>query len=293
MGKVSFFLMSRKGYVVIRDIIKYGYATMVEQVIIAHDKNMLNDYYDEILNECKKANIIVHDKNETIEVNSDFCIAISWRWLIQLNKNIQLVVLHDSLLPRYRGFSPLVNMLINKEPYIGVTAIFASEEYDKGNVILQRKVAVTYPIKINDAIDLITPLYSEIICWIFENLRNQFDLQSTPQIENEGSYSLWRDEDDYHVDWNGAAEDILQFIYSVGYPFKGAFSIVNGKKIRIYDGCVINDVVVENRQIGKVLFVDNGFPVVVCNQGLIKITEASYDDGTNALPLNSFRMRFL
>ncbi len=292
MKRLSLFLMGRKGFVVIRDIINNGYAAMIEQVVIAHDKNMKNDYYEELLFECKNSNITVYDKKDKVEITGDYCLAVAWRWLIPLNNETKLIVLHDSILPKYRGFSPLVNMLINREPFIGVTAIFASEEYDKGNIIAQRKIPVSYPIKITDAINQITPLYSEIVCEILETISNGLKLKSKPQIEAESSYSLWRDENDYCIDWNESSEYIQQFIYSVGYPYKGASTIVNGKLIRVLDCIIVNDVFIENRQIGKVLFVENGCPIIVCNQGLLKITEAFYEDGSNVLPLNRLRLRF-
>ena len=292
MNRVSLFLMGRKGYVVIRDIISNGYAAMIEQVVIAHDKNMKNDYYDEMLYECKKSSIEVYDKKDRYEITSEYCLAIAWRWLIPLSNSSKLIVLHDSLLPKYRGFSPLVNMLINREPFIGVTAIFACKEFDKGDIIIQRKTPVLYPIKITDAINQITPLYSEIVCEILEKVSSGLELRSKPQVEADSSYSLWRDENDYRIDWNESSQYIQQFIFSVGYPFKGASTIVNGMIIRIHDCIIVNDVFIENRQIGKVLFVENGCPVVVCNPGLLKITAASYEDGTNVLPLNRLRLRF-
>ena len=42
----------------------------------------------------------------------------------------------------------MVNMLINKETFIGVSALYATNEYDKGEIIAQRKTKVNYPIKI-------------------------------------------------------------------------------------------------------------------------------------------------
>jgi methionyl-tRNA formyltransferase len=57
------------------------------------------------------------------EICSDFNIAISWRWMLKVSN---LIVIHDSLLPKYRGFSPLVNMLINGEDTLGVTVLFAT-----------------------------------------------------------------------------------------------------------------------------------------------------------------------
>ncbi len=292
MKEFSLCVMSRKGLFVIADLIKQGYAKQIDKVVIAHDNNMTNDYYKEMLDACNKAGIEVHDRNEKITIDSPYCITIAWRWLIPLQENTRLIVFHDSLLPKYRGFAPLVNMLINKEPYIGVTALTASEEYDKGDIISQRRVPVSYPIKITDAIDLVTPLYSDIVCDVFQKIINHKSLYSTPQNEEDSSYSLWRDEEDYHINWNQPSEDILQFIYSVGFPFKGAFSKVGDSVVRIIDAELLPDVKIENRHPGKVIFMQKGMPVVVCGKGLIKITSAFYEEGQTILPMRKFRVRF-
>jgi methionyl-tRNA formyltransferase len=52
------------------------------------------------------------------------------------------------------------------------------------------------------------------------------------------------------------------------------------------------DVIIENRAVGKVIFMDNGSPVVVCGQGLLKILKLTEDGAEyNVLPLSRFRTR--
>lgn len=290
--KVTLFLMTRKGYSVLDRLISTGYADMIDKIIVAHDKNVLNDYYSEIYNTAKQAGIPVFDKTEKPSINSDYCLTIAWRWMLQVPKDCQLLVTHDSLLPKYRGFAPLVNMLINHEPHIGVTAIFASDKYDQGPIIAQRSVSVSYPIKIKDAIEVELPIFEEVVCDIFKCLREEGKLIGQKQDEPEATYSLWRDEKDYHIDWSKSADYIQQFIYSVGFPYKGASTEIDGKLYRILDCEPYCDVVVENRTPGKLIFMENIYPIIVCGQGLIKITEMTDEEGNNVLPLKKFRLRF-
>lgn len=292
MKAVSIFAMSRKGYVVLRDMIGNGLAECIDMVVIAHDHNMANDYFEELQAVCHAAGIRVYERHDAFSVSSPFCFAISWRWMIPLDSHSRLIVFHDSLLPRYRGFAPLVNMLINREPAIGVTALFASSEYDRGHIIAQRQIAVVYPIKISDAIDLITPLYAQMAVEITNWIRNGQTIPSVPQDEAQASYSLWRDEDDYRIDWNAKADDIRQFVYSVGYPYKGASTMAGDTLLRIMDCETQQDVAIENRTPGKVLFVTNGLPVVVCRDGLLKITDLRDENGESMLPLKKFRIKF-
>ena len=293
-GNQSFtlFLMTKKGFSVLHELVGKGYAGNIDKVIISHDKGVLNDYYAELYQECQKAGIPVFDRKDEVTIESAYCIAIGWRWLISLTDQISLIVCHDSLLPKYRGFAPLVNMLINKEPCLGVTALFASKEYDKGDIIDQEKIDVTYPIKIEEAIDMIAPLYSKLVLGIVEKVLEKGFLPAIPQSEIDSSYSLWRDEDDYRIDWTQSSCDVQQFIFSVGFPYKGASTMMGNVIVRVLDCELFDDVSIENRVPGKVIFIENNCPVVVCGKGLLKLTKVCSDDGISILPLNQFRVRF-
>ena len=291
MLKVTLYLMNRKGLCVLDNLVKSGFSEMIDKVIISHDKNVLNDYYDDMVQAAASANIPIFDKSANEPITSDYCLTIGWRWMLNVPPNCQLIVTHDSLLPKYRGFAPLVNMLINHEPEIGVSAIFASDEYDKGPIIAQRSCSVRYPIKIQDAIELEHPLFGKIVCDIFSKLLETGKLESDVQVEEDATYSMWRDEEDYHIDWNQSAEYIQQFIYSVGYPYKGAYSECDGSIIRILDCAIYKDVKIENRTPGKLLFMVDSYPVIACGKGMLKLTQIENDKGDNLLPLKKFRLR--
>ena len=55
----------------------------------------------------------------------------------------KLIVFHDSVLPKLRGFNPLVTSLINGYEEIGVTVLYGTEDFDRGEIILQKKVNIT------------------------------------------------------------------------------------------------------------------------------------------------------
>jgi len=76
-------------------------------------------------------------------------------------------------------------------------------------------------------------------------------LSSYKQNEEDVTYSLWRDEQDYIIDWSKSAEFIHRFINAVGYPYKGASTLMDGKKIRIIDTEPLPDIEIENRSFGK------------------------------------------
>lgn len=289
--KIILFLMNEKGKKALEAIVKSYSPDIVECVIGSRDQNVQNDYYEDILSTCTKNNIIFFDRNEYDENNKTnlYKFAIGWRWLIKNSEN--LIVLHDSILPKYRGFAPLVNALINQENEIGVSAIFANSEFDKGDILGQKKITITYPITIMQAIVEVSKLYQQLIIEVIEKLSNH-SLISLAQTESEASYSIWRDEEDYHINWNNNATDIIRFIDAVGFPYTGAFSIINNEKVRILEASEFDDVVIENRHIGKVIFIDQGCPIVICKTGLIKIEKMVSEEGDNLLPMRKHRVRF-
>lgn len=102
---------------------------------------------------------------------------------------------------------------------------------------------------------------------------------------------MWRDEEDYHIDWSQSAEYIQQFNYSVGYPYKGAYSEMDGRVLRILDCEIYKDVVIENRTPGKLLFMVDGNHVIACGEGMLKLTKIENDERKSLIPLKKFRVR--
>ncbi len=292
MKKIDLYLLGEKGYRVLNEIIVSNKA-IIGNVVIGKDKNIKNDYSKEIEEICKENKISYFFLKEHIEKNDNYKFAIGWRWLIKDSNN--LIVLHDSLLPKYRGFAPLVNGLINGEKQFGVTALFASSEYDKGRIIAQKKLEISYPKKINELIKDISKLYIDISVYIIEQIKTKNKIESYIQNEKEATYSLWRDEEDYYVNWNESASKIKRFVDAVGDPYFGALTYLNEKKIRLEEVEEYPDVTIENREnnIGKIIFMLEEIPIVICKNGLLKIKKAYFvEENKLIFPLKKFRSRF-
>lgn len=286
---INLYLMTLKGLRVLEFVVREGHAPLIGHVTVGKDANTSGDCHQEIIALCK-ANGIAYADQKTPAPKSDYSIAVSWRWMLEADN---LIVLHDSLLPKYRGFAPLVNSLKNGEPEIGVTALFASSEYDKGDIICQSSTPVNYPIKIADAIEKVTANYVAAVAYIFEKLKNGDAPDAAAQDESQATYSLWLDDEDYKIDWSKDSQYIKRFIDAVGTPYGGARTTVENREIVVHDAVTAGDLTIENRCPGKIIFFQDGFPVIVCGEGLLKITEADYvDSGESIFPLKKFRLRF-
>ncbi|NEO17778.1 formyltransferase family protein [Moorena sp. SIO3E8] len=289
--QAALLLMTKKGSNVLKSLAEAGFSGSISKVVIGKDENQY-DFSEEIKTICEANGISYLLKGDSYSIEKfGYVIAIGWRWMIEDAKN--LIVLHDSLLPKYRGFAPLVNALLNKEETIGATAIWGSEKYDEGDILLQKSFRVKHPIKIENAIDLMGSCYAEIVCKIFQMILDGQELSRIPQKGEKATYSLWRDEEDYHIDWTQSSEKIQLMVNTLGHPYKGAYTLLGNEKVRILDVEIMEDVSIARRDCGKVLFLAEGKPSVVCGTGVLKIQEAIYDETQESVfPLKVFRTRF-
>lgn len=288
---INLFLLGEKGYCAIA-YLNENLNSNINAIIIGQDPNIQRDYSEEIKATAIQKNIkytyrtdLTNDIYAGVKLN----IAIGWRWLN--NSTVKLIVLHDSILPKYRGFNPLVSALINGDDQIGVTAIEASKEYDRGAILEQNSIAITYPIKIKEAIRLIAIEYAMLLNKIIAKyLENK--LEPVPQKEEDASYSLWRNDEDYKIDWKRSSTEIKRFIDAVGYPYKGAYCYWDSHILRVFDAELVPDVKIVNRTPGKVIFKDDQEYVIVCGSGLLKITEFYNEQGKKVDFNNIFRIWF-
>ncbi|MBH8557647.1 hypothetical protein I7X13_06285 [Hymenobacter sp. BT442] len=290
MPGITLFLMTEKGYRVLQHIVTHLDFSVVALVVSTPDPHLVNDFFVDIKDLCAEFGIPFQSRATPRTAPTAYALAVSWRWLI--TDATTLIVLHDSLLPRYRGFAPLVNCLINGEPTIGVTALYGGTEYDEGPILGQAARSVHYPMRIADAIQLAVECYLELVTQLWNGLRTGKLPPGQRQLEADATYSLWRDEQDYRIDWQTDSAAISRFVDALGWPYQGASTLLNGQLLRVLAATPEADVHIENRTPGKVIFVRDGQPVVVCGTGLIRLTALRTHDGNDAMPLSQFRSRF-
>jgi methionyl-tRNA formyltransferase len=289
--RLILFAMNEKGFAVLSAMLGAGRADAIAAVVVQEDPAVEQDYCEEIASAAKAAGVPAIRRGEPLPPHA-FAVAVGWRFMIR--DEPRLVVFHDSLLPRYRGFAPLVNSLINGETEIGVTALWGAEAYDSGAIIEQAAATVAYPLTIQQAIDTVTPLYERLALEIAERLIAGEQLPGREQDVRQATYSIWRDEQDYRIDWTEDAATIARFIDAVGPPYKGACSSVGQQGLRIFAAEVIEEEwTFELRHPGKVLSVSGGTPVVICGEGLLRLTSVvDAKSGASALPWTRLRTRF-
>lgn len=271
--KIGLLLVGHKGLTVLKDIKD---STNIQFVLSYKDMNTQDDSYEKIVEFCLLQDIPFYSgkkiKESQLEM-VDKIFVIGWQYILNISLD-KLVVFHDSILPEYKGWAPTVNYLIEGSDYIGATAFKPTEVVDTGMIYAQKKEYIKYPIKIEEALNKISTLYSTLINFIIDN-------SPEPKcMEGKESFCLWRDNLDYFIDWNYSADKIKRFVDAVGYPYEGAKIKVNNKVLKVWDAEVIPGTIVDvTHHLGKVVRLENGNPIVVCSHNLIKLINVTDQSG--------------
>ncbi|MFF4618873.1 methionyl-tRNA formyltransferase [Nonomuraea jabiensis] len=175
------------------------------------------------------------------EVEPDLIVANNWRtWIppeIFTLPRHGILNVHDSLLPAYAGFSPLIWALINGEKEVGVTAHMMNAELDAGDIVVQRAVPVgpadTATDLFHRTVDLIAPIVAEALDLIASGRTDW-----TPQDRTKASFFHKRSIADGNIDWNWPAEDIERLVRAQSDPYPNAFTHYRGERVRILKASV-------------------------------------------------------
>lgn len=255
------------------------------------EENVSYDFKKDIEALCLQRGVTVfNDQKGSLKFSSDVTVvSVGWRYMIEAEN---LFVLHDSLLPKYRGFNPLVTALLSGDRILGASLIKGIDRVDAGPILIQSSFVVDYPITLRQAFDRMTDIYREIARQFALMLLSNEPLSFRAQNEDEAVFSLWRDDEDYRIDWTQPVGEIRRFVDSVGFPYAGASALVNSNRVKIFRVEEVPNARIANRTIGKVFEIHDGCPIVVCKDGLLKICEASGESGVSILPWKRLKSRF-
>ncbi|MAM89332.1 MAG: hypothetical protein CME36_18685 [unclassified Hahellaceae] len=140
--------------------------------------------------------------------------------------------IHNSLLPKYRGGSPLVWQIINDEKVIGSSFFKLADGTDDGDILCQVRFQAPRDITISQAGAALEGLWIEKLSAHWARLIAG-NAVATPQDHLLASYCAQRTEDDGQINWDMSAREIDCFIRAQAAPYPQAFFDYQGKKVRV------------------------------------------------------------
>ena len=214
----------------------------------------------------------------------DLMLAISWRYLIPASVYeracLGAYVIHDSLLPAYRGFSPTVWAMMNGEDHTGATLLEMVDDYDAGAIIGQERVPIGPDETIGDVMEHVTGAYVRLLRAHLPALLAGTAARAV-QDESQATYTAKLVPDDFRINWAWPSERIYNLIRATTAPYAGAYTTLNGQRLRIWTARRLDN---PRRYVGRIpgrvaeIRGDEGV-VIMTGDGLLLVTEAQLDDG--------------
>lgn len=198
--------------------------------------------------------------------------------------------LHGSLLPKYRGRVPINWVLVHGEKETGVTLHCMTPRPDDGDIVAQRRVAITEDDTAKTLFDKSVAQATAMLDEVLPQIANG-TLRRTPQNHAEASYFGGRKPQDGLIQWAQSAQQVRNLIRAVTRPYPGAFTFSADRRFTIWSAAVLPDPEVWPKNVlmdapegsaraprpvpGTILQTEP--PIVVCGRDTLRIDTAQIE----------------
>jgi methionyl-tRNA formyltransferase len=192
--------------------------------------------------------------------------------------------IHPSILPKYRGASPVARALINGEKKTGITIFLMGKGVDTGDIVHIKEVPIL-PFEVRT--ELQERLFKEAvkpILSVLMDIDNGRDIQSLSQDNSKASYAPKIEKEECKINWEEPSARIEGKIRGLSYH-PGAFCVFRDKKLKILRAVRRADVHYLG-QPGEILNMKEDM-TVKCGEGAIEIKEVQLQS-RNKMEAKSF-----
>ncbi|MBP1748120.1 MAG: fmt [Deltaproteobacteria bacterium] len=197
------------------------------------------------------------------------------KWALDI-PSIGPINIHPSLLPLYRGPSPMQWALLNCDSAAGITYIRMNEKMDEGDIIFQERVEIRDD---DDYISLSSRLAeqsADILSGIIDRIDRERVIKGEVQNHSMATYSSIITKEMGKIDWNSSAREINCRIRAfVEWPT--AYTFLDGKRLKIYRS-MTDETASSDQPPGTIIAVTRAGLDVATGKGLLTITELQLEN---------------
>ena len=171
--------------------------------------------------------------------------------------------IHPSLLPKYRGPSPIQAAILNGDKETGVTIILMDEKIDHGQIIAYEKLKIKNE-KYKDLENRLTKLGGKLLIEILPEWTIG-KIKAKEQNHNEATFTKKFSWENGKIDWSKSAEEIDRQIHALN-PEPGTWTKWQGKILKILETKPLESKIVD--ETGKIIFIEDQI-IVKCGQNAL------------------------
>ncbi|HBA48098.1 MAG TPA: methionyl-tRNA formyltransferase [Lachnospiraceae bacterium] len=179
--------------------------------------------------------------------------------------------IHASLLPGYRGASPIQHVILGGEKKTGITIMQMDAGIDTGGILYQKEIPIRDDDNYETLHDKLAALGGQAITEAL-TLLEQGKLIPRKQQENLSSYAPLIGREMGELDFTQGAADLDRRIRAM-IPWPGAYTSYQGKQLKIWRAEPVFSVNTFGRSPGEILSADKNFVTVAAGEGALRIYE--------------------
>ena len=224
----------------------------------------------------KESNILKTLKN----YEPDIIIVISYGLLLPAEilsiPKLLCINVHASLLPRWRGASPINHSIFSRDDFTGISIIKMVEELDAGPILNEKKIALTNKKNYGDLYSELGQLGAEVL---LDTLERPSLTQMREQDSSKVTYAPKIKKEDTKLDFNKSALEIEAKIRGLA-PSPGAWFNYRNERLKIFKANIIEGSTSPGEIVGPNF-------VIGCGKNLIEVLEIQRP-GKSALKVQDF-----
>ncbi len=140
--------------------------------------------------------------------------------------------IHASLLPKYRGASPINAAIIHGETVTGITMMLTDEGMDTGDILTQDTMEIPDDADAGEMSRRLSLLAADRIVPVVEAWTSG-SVTPIPQNHNEATNTRPMTRDDGRIDWSRPALEVHNLVRGTT-PWPGSYTLLGGKRVKIH-----------------------------------------------------------
>lgn len=211
---------------------------------------------------------ILHDIHKERHIDAIVVVAFGKILSKEVVSQYVCLNLHGSLLPYYRGASPVQTSIINNYKNFGLSVICMDEELDSGNIAAIKAIESKAVINKNliEVFHILVPHGIELLQEVLLNI-SQNTLKTTPQDHTKATYCPKITKQDCYIDFMDSYQCYLRFL-ALGHI--GIWTFYKDMILKINAiSDYVNDEIYE--QHGIILAINKGSVCISCKKGALWI----------------------
>ena len=216
----------------------------------------------------------------TRERSPDVLLVVGWTQLLKAEMlgipKIACLGFHASLLPKYRGRAPINWALINGETETGNTLIVLEPGADEGDIVAQRRIAITDEDDCATLYDKVAATEVEMLAEVLPLIR-EGRMPRRKQDSTQATVMPRRRAEDGRIDWSRTTKQLGDWVRALTHPYPGAFTEAGTARVFVWRARAFAGDPGAGRP-GDVRLV-SGRPIVRTGDGWLEIVRAQRDGG--------------